>query len=753
MKTFPKPIETKSTQKILEQMSNCIYEINIDKDNLGIAIFSCVKYLNKSIPIMITNYEIINEEYLSNNTSIIVSINNEIKIINFGNAKYLNKEYNLAIIEIKPIKNNEIYFLDLDDYLYKKEPEQYFNRETIYTIHYNKENNISVLYGTIKTIRKFEIDYLSYPHLINLCWPIFNSSNNKLIGLYNNNLNHSNKGIFFKYMINEFIKEYRHIMSNQNKKNEINILINIDKKDLNKKIYFLNNYAYEENEELFLLNKTNTELYINNFNKKIEYKKYFIPKKEGDFNIKLKFSINLRDCSYMFAGCENIIKINFIYFNTKYVTNMKYMFHRCKRLKSIDLFSFDTKIVTDMSDMFSYCENLNDLDLTSFDTTNVINMKYMFYNCNKLTNLTFLKPKEEIDEIALDEIRPSLNPNFHIYSKEINKNEIVNKYKNKIRISVYVDKENINKEIYFLDNYEYENNEGIKHYHDNLKELNKSNTDLYINKYHNKLDFKKYFIPKKEGIYTILLEFNVNLTDCSYMFAGCENIIKIKFDSFDTKYVTNMKYMFYDCNSMKKIKLSSFDTKNVANMSNMFSGCNQLNSLDLISFNTINVTNMSDMFSFCNNLYSINLSFLNTTNVTNMADMFSYCNNLIELDLSSFDTKNVNNMSDMFKYCENLMGLDLSNFDTKNVTNMRNMFSDCYNLKKLNIDNFDTRNVTIMRAMFSGCKNLNQLDLSNFDVKSVVDVKGIFYECKKEVIEKNKAIFKKFNQEEMYQYF
>ena len=46
----------------------------------------------------------------------------------------------------------------------------------------------------------------------------------------------------------------------------------------------------------------------------------------------------------------------------------------------------------------------------------------------------------------------------------------------------------------------------MKHFHDNLKELNELNTELYIN--NKKYKYKKYFIPEKEGIYSILLKFN-----------------------------------------------------------------------------------------------------------------------------------------------------------------------------------------------------------------------------------------------------
>ena len=79
-------------------------------------------------------------------------------------------------------------------------------------------------------------------------------------------------------------------------------------------------------------------------------------------------------------------------------------------------------------------------------------------------------------------------------------------------------------DIYFLDNVEYTYANGKKHFHENLKELNNKNVDLYKNNI--KHDFKKYFTPDKEGEYSIKLIFRYNLKDCSFMFAGCENITK-----------------------------------------------------------------------------------------------------------------------------------------------------------------------------------------------------------------------------------
>ena len=153
----------------------------------------------------------------------------------------------------------------------------------------------------------------------------------------------------------------------------------------------------------------NTELYINE--KLYKYKNYFIPEEEGEYKIKVKFDTNLTDCSYMFAGCENIIKLNFISFNTFFVKNMKYMFYKCINLQEINILSFDTANVTDMSYMFYECENLLNLDLSflnnkeiknymsycfknfslldisNFNIKEVVNFEGIFNNCNKLNDL------------------------------------------------------------------------------------------------------------------------------------------------------------------------------------------------------------------------------------------------------------------------------------------------------------------------------------------------------------------------------
>ena len=232
MTQYPKPLSKQCMQRILEQMNNNLF--CMIKDIHQICFFTKIKYNNIKIPVMITNYNIIN--YIANNNNINIYINNEINKIEFGKGKYFNKDYSIAIIETK--ENYKINYLELDDNLFINEYQNYYNKESIYILNYNK-NDIEVSYGIINNINNSEIIYPSYYNKNNNhILPIFNLTNNKLIGLSINNYIYYNKGLLFRFIIKEFIKEFRH--SENNKWNEINILININENEINKEIYFLN---------------------------------------------------------------------------------------------------------------------------------------------------------------------------------------------------------------------------------------------------------------------------------------------------------------------------------------------------------------------------------------------------------------------------------------------------------------------------------------------------------------------------------
>ena len=767
MKDYPKSLTKSVIKKIYDQMIQMeqsiynIYKSNEYHENIGRGIFCKIRVFNKNIPVLITSYQTIDEGYIESNTGVQISLGKEedVKKIEFSKGYYINKDFDLTIIAIKDSEEKKVNFLEVDESLYNKEKEHeiLYNKETIYIIHYNKQNEISVSYSVINNMK--------HSHLTCVCnidsnvngSPIFNSSNNKLIGIYKQSYKYYSKGILFKFIINKFIKSYiKHInkkVLNKEKaiqkiQNEIDILVKVSKEDCNRKIYFLNSNISISDNNYYELNKLNTEIYIND--KKEEFRKFIKPKKEGEYKIKLKFFVNLTNASFMFAGCNYNIKIDFISFNTMNITSMKYMFYYCsnlnvinnlyifdtenvtdmsgmfylcENLKRLDLFSFNTKNVTNMSYMFSLCEKLNNLNMFSFNTKNVTNMSCMFYRCKNLKNLdlssfvtenvvdmsNMFSGSENLNNLDLSSLNTKnvidmtcmfyecknlkyLNissfdtNNVHkangifygcleslidsnlSYFKKFNKKVLVEKMINEIDIIIKVNEEDVNKEIYFLDNgyNDYIDFQTISYYkHDKFKELNELNAEIYIN--NKKYKYIKSFKPETKGKYTIKLKFFINLTYCGFMFSGCSQIECIDFISFNSEYIINMNSMFGECENLKIINFSSFDTKNVIDMGWMF-----------------------------------------------------------------------------YK-CQNLKNLNLSLFDTKNVITMHSMFDGCENLNDLNVSSFDTKNVIDMSWMFSNCLKLKNLNLASFDIRKVDNAKNIFLDCQKNIIDSNFSIFKKYD--------
>ena len=159
MEDYPKPVTKKCIETILEQMNhNIIYKIN-PKNGSFCSGFCCYikKRKNKKIPVVIINTYIVDEKLTD---AINIIINNEVKTIKTGDIKYSNGELNISMLEIKEYENYNINFLEIDDNIYNKDIESYYNKESIYIINYENGNDISISFGVINNINESEMRYL-----------------------------------------------------------------------------------------------------------------------------------------------------------------------------------------------------------------------------------------------------------------------------------------------------------------------------------------------------------------------------------------------------------------------------------------------------------------------------------------------------------------------------------------------------------------------------------------------------------------
>ena len=59
MVNYPKPATKQCTKKILEQINDSFYTIKEIDNKFGTCFFSYIKFKDKTIPVMISNYQII----------------------------------------------------------------------------------------------------------------------------------------------------------------------------------------------------------------------------------------------------------------------------------------------------------------------------------------------------------------------------------------------------------------------------------------------------------------------------------------------------------------------------------------------------------------------------------------------------------------------------------------------------------------------------------------------------------------------
>ena len=223
IKGSPDYVSISGTETILNQMRNSICKIKMNQTN-GTGFFCKIPYENKIMNVLMTNYHVLDEKYYNQNSLLNLFINDEkeVKIINLKNKRitYFNKKYDLTLIELKendkiPINN----YLELDDNLFKKEINVYYENISIYVLHYPLGNKAAVSYGLSNGINNYEINHTCSTEHGSSGSPILNLSNNKVIGIHkqgSKNFNY-NLGTCLQFPLNDFFEKIK----NENDPNKI----------------------------------------------------------------------------------------------------------------------------------------------------------------------------------------------------------------------------------------------------------------------------------------------------------------------------------------------------------------------------------------------------------------------------------------------------------------------------------------------------------------------------------------------------
>lgn len=279
-----------------------------------------------------------------------------------------------------------------------------------------------------------------------------------------------------------------------------------------------------------------------------------------------------------------------------------------------------------------------------------------------------------------------------------------------------------------------------------------------------------YEFQNKAELTEVMTMVNKEHTDLSFMFSGCESLVSVNTQNWDTSNVTTMNSMFSLCKSLTSLDISNFDTSQVTSMGFMFSRCHNLTSLDLSNFDTSQVTSMTMMFFECWNLEILDIRNFDMSKIigdTSTSRMFENCINLHTLKLNNCSNDTIYKIlaslkfsddgeirkiycreanaiglaapngwefafipiyvHDEFKYNDEITEVEVIVNDTH--TDLSSMFYFCGNLTKINTQDWDTSNVTDMYGMFNGCIKLQELDVSKFDTSQVTTMESMFGNC------------------------
>ena len=227
----PIPISIKGTEKILEQMKKCVCKIKNDHAK-GTGFFAKIPYNSEFKKVLITCNHVLNENDIKKGNIIKVSINNEkeYKNIKIDDKRFIitNDILDTTIIEIEDKDEIEDIYIEIDERYNLNNINERYLKESIYILHYPKGKDIVVSYGLLNSIENEDIYHLCSTEGGSSGSPIVSLDSFKLIGIHTGYFKDKkynkgyNKGLFIKYIIDEFNK-IENIKKNNNK-NESNII-------------------------------------------------------------------------------------------------------------------------------------------------------------------------------------------------------------------------------------------------------------------------------------------------------------------------------------------------------------------------------------------------------------------------------------------------------------------------------------------------------------------------------------------------
>ena len=429
---------------------------------------------------------------------------------------------------------------------------------------------------------------------------------------------------------------------------------------------------------------------------------------------------NITDSSSVFSTCKKLKTIaNIGNLNISKADGMSYLFYECNALTQLDLSNWDTSNIQYMIATFDGCNNLTELNCSTWNTSKVYNMQLAFYNCNSLETIP-VRDWNTKNVMYMDKTFGNCTSLVNLDVSKWDTSKVVELINTFYQCS----------SLKTLDVSKWKTSNVLRA--DSLFSGCEKLTSLDVSKWDtgNITTASNMFSACRALTSLDVSKWNTSkMTNISSMFNSCTTLTTLDVSKWDTSNVTNMKSIFSSCPSLTTLDASKWNTGKVIDMSGVFSYCKSLTSLDVSKWDTSKVVDMNYVFSNCEKLTTLDVSKWNTSNVTNMRAMFSGCSGLTSLDISKWNTANVTDLSSLFAFDNKLASLDISKWNTGKVTNMGQMFNFCLKLTSLDLSAWNTSKVTSMWAMFNSCTSLTTVKINNWDTSKVTNMKKLFSDC------------------------
>ena len=335
----------------LKDMINKICRISVGK-NIGTGFFCQINYKNQLIPVLITNYHIINDNILENEKQMNIYINGYCKLINIDKNRKIysskNDEYDIMIIKLEEEDGIKDY-LKIDQNIFADNWENIYKKEMIHVLHCpSSEAMISTSDLGIEKRNEYTILHKCNTEKGSSGGPIINGMNNQVLGIHKGsftqkndeiNTNTSGIGILLRYPLTK--------LNEQNDKEKEEILIEDESLIKSKSSLISNNdiiedYIINEMNEIKILEKlpisndnnlsylllgdsnSGKNDFLNKLDEYIKYKKFQKRKSSINFNPERVISIQFKNKIYsiQFIDCSGKFKLvskYYYHFSNSYV--------------------------------------------------------------------------------------------------------------------------------------------------------------------------------------------------------------------------------------------------------------------------------------------------------------------------------------------------------------------------------------------------------------------------------------------------